>query len=191
MNNDHNNAPFATTSNEADRRSLSMLLLATMIGIVLGSLTAADWFGSDNLPATVAARVNDTDIQLLEYHRALRLFASEKRDPIGDHDRRLVLERMVQEELLVQHGVVSGLVRSDRGVRTAVVQTMLTGLLVEVEADAGEVASKNSAPGMIKPTTSGQMAAAKETRHDTELREYLGQLREVATLRWTVGGSSP
>ena len=150
-------------SNEADRRSLSMLLLAAIIGIGLGSLTAAGWLGSDNLPGTVVARVNDTDVQLGEYNRALRLFASEKRDPIRDHDRNLVLERMVEEELLVQHGVASGLVRGDRGVRTAAIESILTGLLVEIEADA------------------------TDTTHDIELREYLGQLREVATIRWLDG----
>ena len=154
-----------------------MLLLAVIIGIGLGFLTAAGRLGSDNLPATVVARVNGTDIQLGEYNRALRLFASEKRDPINNHDRKLVLERMVEEELLVQYGVATGLVRNDRGVRTAVLQTMLTGLMVEV--DAREIASENPTTGMIKTT------------HDTQLREYLEQLREVATLRWTVADSGP
>lgn len=142
MNSDQSDSRIAMSSNEADRRSLSILLLAAIIGIGLGTLTAADWFSSDNLPDTVVARVNDTDVQLAEYQRALRLFASERRDPITDHDRALVLERMIEEELLLQHGVTSGLVRGDRAVRTAAIQSILTGLLVEIEANAREVVSK-------------------------------------------------
>lgn len=187
MNSDQSDSGSVASSNKADSRSLFILILAAIIGMGLGCLTAADWFGNDHLPSTAVARVNDTDIQLLEYRRALRLFASEKRDPLRDHDRRLVLERMVEEELLVQHGVASGLVRSDRGVRTAVIQSMLTGLLVDVEAGAREVVSKNSATGMINATTAGETAGATDTTPDTELHDYLGQLREVATIRWMDG----
>ncbi len=179
MNSDGRVSGNITSSNEADRRSLRVLLLAGIIGIGLGSLTAADWLGGDNLPHTVVARVNDADIQRVEYDRALRLFASEKRDPLGDHDRALLLRRMVEEELLVQHGVASGLVRSNRGVRTTVIQSIVAGLLVEVEADAGT----------IEPAPARAIADTRESNHDTELREYLEQLRAVATLRWMDGSS--
>ena len=161
MNSHQSDSTSVAPGNEVDRRALLILLLAAIIGIGFGSLTAADWFGNYTLPDTVVARVNDTDIQLGEYHRALRMLSSERRDPLTEQDRTLVLERMIEEELLLQHGLASGLVHSDRDVRTAVTQSILTGLLVDVEADA---------------TTT------------TELREYLGQLREVATLRWMVGG---
>lgn len=188
MNSDQSNSVSVVSTNQADRRSLFILILAANIGIGLGCFTAADWFGNDHLPGTAVARVNDTDIQLLEYRRALRLFASEKRDPLRDHDRTLVLERMIEEELLVQHGVASGLVRGDRGVRTAAIQSILTGLLVEIEADAKESVSKNDTTETIKATPADGIADASDTTHDTELREYLGQLREVATIRWMDGG---
>ena len=167
MNSVQSGACNTTDSVAADRRAIAALLLAAVIGIGLGSLTAAGWIGGDSLPGTVVARVNDTDIRLGEYNRALSLFASEKRDPIKNQDRMLVLERMVEEELLIQHGLHSGLIRSDQSVRAAIVQSMLAGMLVETEAGAGKVSD------------------------DTQLREYLGQLREASNVRWMTGGAGP
>jgi len=163
MNGDQSDCAGVASNNEADRRSLFMLIVAAIIGIGLGSLTAADWLGNDRLSGTVVARINDTDIPLHEYQRALAMFASEKRDPLNDHDRTLVLERMVEEELLVQHGVDSGLVRGDRGVRTVAIESILSGLIVDIEADA------------------------TDATRDTRLREYLGQLHDVASIRWMDG----
>lgn len=179
------NSGSVAASAAADRRSLHCLALAAIIGIGLGCLTVAGWVGVDQLPGTVIARVSDTDIRLVDYQRALRLFASEKRDPITDHDRSLVLERMVEEELLIQHGVAAGLVRGDRRVRTTVIQSILTGLMVELDAEAKEAVGNNDSP-----ETGNAGATADATAHNTLLREYLGQLRDAASIRWVDGGSA-
>ncbi len=158
----------------ADGRSLKMLAAGSMIAIMLGSLAALGWGSANSLSPLVAARVNDTDIRQVEYQRALKLFASEKRDPLTDADRSLVLERLIEEELLIQHGVSTGLVREDRGVRAAVLQSMLTGLMAELEAKSGakEEGAKEAADGF----------------KGAALKNYLAQMREAANIRWAAGG---
>jgi len=183
------NAESVAPTAVPDRTSLYWLALGAIVGIGLGCFTVAGWIGADRLPDTVIARVNDTDIRLLEYQRALRMFASEKRDPVTDHDRAMVLERMVEEELLVQHGVASGLVRGDRGVRTTVIQSVLTGLMVELEAEVKDVAGEKKSTEPVVARSAGEIAGAADTTHDALLREYLGQLRDAASIRWVEGGS--
>ena len=160
----------------ADRRSLKMLAAGSMIAIVLGSLAALGWGSVNPLSSLVAARVNDTNIRQVEYQRALKLFASEKRDPLNNSDRALVLERLIEEELLIQHAVNMGLVREDRGVRGAVLQSMLAGLMTELEAKWG---AKETANGSQESAGGSQEAA---------LKNYLAQMREAASIRWTARG---
>jgi parvulin-like peptidyl-prolyl isomerase len=77
------------------------------------------------LPANAAASVNDAVIRLEEYDRAVSAFASDRREPIGDAERRHVLDRMIEEELLVQRGLELGLARNDRRVRGDIVSAVI------------------------------------------------------------------
>ncbi len=173
----------------ADRLSLGCLLLGAIIGIGLGGLTAAGWIDTDPLPHSLIARVNDTEIPLREYERALRLFASEKREPINAHDRALILERMIEEELLVQAAVASGLVRGDRGVRTTILRTLLAGLMIELEAEAPA-----NGPGDLENLATmdaDQKLDTSAASRDALLRDYLGRLRDSAEIRWVDKGGRP
>jgi hypothetical protein len=58
--------------------------------------------------------------------------ASDRRNPVGDAERRFVLDRLVDEELLVQRALELGLARSDRVVRSQLV----SALIEAVTADA-------------------------------------------------------
>jgi parvulin-like peptidyl-prolyl isomerase len=89
-----------------------------------------------SLPANAAASVNGTVIRLEEYDRAVAAFASDRREPIGPAERRHVLDRMLDEELLVQRGVELGLARSDRRVRGDIVSAVIE--LVVSQADGVE-----------------------------------------------------
>src|SRR5262245_15749646 len=63
------------------------------------------------------ASVNGTAIREEDYERALAAFASDRRSPVEAGDRRHVLDRLIDEELLVQRGLDLGFSRSDRRVR--------------------------------------------------------------------------
>jgi hypothetical protein len=119
----------------SDQLSLKLLALAAATGIALGGLEANGWWwDSRSLPRDSAARVNHTEIRQLDYQRALGLMASGKRSPLNAEDRILVLERLIQEELLVQYGIAHDLLRADRKVRSAVLQSVLAGLDVQARA---------------------------------------------------------
>jgi parvulin-like peptidyl-prolyl isomerase len=94
------------------------------------------------LPANAAASVNGAVIRLEEYDRAVAAFASDRRDPIGPAERRHVLDRMLDEELLVQRGLELGLARSDRRVRGDIVSAVIELVVSQaddVEPSDGEV----------------------------------------------------
>ena len=94
------------------------------------------------LPANAAASVNGAVIRLEEYDRAVAAFASDRRDPIGPEERRHVLDRMLDEELLVQRGLELGLARSDRRVRGDIVSAVIELVVSQadgVEPSEGEV----------------------------------------------------
>ncbi len=113
----------------ADARARWLLLLGALAG--LGTAAASllgPSAGSDRLPADAAARVNDTVIRADEVARVLAALEGDRRTPLTDEDRRRVLDRLIEEELLVQHALALGLARSDRRVRADLVSAVLGSL---------------------------------------------------------------
>jgi len=147
--------------------ALKLLLAGASISILLGALSAVSDYGNENqLSATVVALVNHQQIRLAEYQRATELFASDKREPLTEDDRSLVLQRLIDEELLIQYGISSGLIRSDLAVRAVVLESVLAGLMVEVEATGGD--------------------SAEQT-----LTDYLAHLRTTASIEWAASWVVP
>ena len=160
---------------QAERRSLLLAAFGASVGIGLGFLNAMNWIEFETLPGTVVARVNNVDIHRTEYEKALTLYVSEKRYPLTDKDRTLVLERLIEEELLTQHGLSMGFVRSDRALRMKVIQSLIKGVTVEYEARAQGIGSSEDMSNAN--TLSGSL-------QDAALREYVEQLRDAASIRW-------
>jgi len=75
------------------------------------------------------ARVNGVPIRSEDYLRAVDALASDRRAPLGEDDRRRVLDRLIEEELLVQHALSLGLARSDRRVRGDLVSAVLGSIV--------------------------------------------------------------
>ncbi len=101
------------------------LVIGTLAGLTLALGAALLEKGADSSPSGVAARVNEAAISSDEYERAVEALAGDKRNPITDAVRSDVLERLIEEELLVQRGVDVGLVTSDRAVRKSIVNAMI------------------------------------------------------------------
>jgi hypothetical protein len=137
------------------------------VGILLGALSAmSDQHNEPYLSPTAVASVNHQQIRLAEYRRALGLFASDKREPLTEDDRSLVLQRLIDEELLIQHGITSGLIRTDMAVRSAALESVLAGLMIEIEASSGDGAEQ-------------------------ALINYLAHLRATANIQWTANWVAP
>ena len=99
------------------------------VGATLG-LAAALWgalgqpgFGRPGRDAI--ATVEGVDVSRADYERALGALAADKRTPLTTADARRALDRLIDEELLVQRGLDLGLGTSDLAVRKAVVDAMV------------------------------------------------------------------
>ncbi|MCD4722692.1 MAG: peptidylprolyl isomerase [Desulfobacula sp.] len=73
------------------------------------------------LPKGSAARVNGILISETKYLELLNAFSQDRRSDLTRDDRLFVLERMIEEELLVQQGQSLGMLQSNQSVRASLV----------------------------------------------------------------------
>jgi hypothetical protein len=103
------------------------------LGLILavsGALEPLRW-RTASLPAGVVARVNDEMIAADELAIGLQAVAADRRDALTPDDRTRVLDRLMDEALLVQRGVAIGLVESDRTVRRSIAEAMIESVIVD------------------------------------------------------------
>ncbi len=111
---------------------LRWLIAGAMAGLLAagyGILRQADSNGA--LPANAVARVNDQIISRDSYDRALARLAVYG---AADDQKALLLQRLVDDELLVQRGLELGMVRSDTEVRNAIVDSLIASITAEADA---------------------------------------------------------
>ena len=104
---------------KADKRARTLLVVGAVFGIVLAIVNMTERAGSDEaLGEGIAALVDGSPILRVDYDRALAAVAADRRGVQLDADeRRRVLERLIDEELLVQRGIELGLPARDRQLR--------------------------------------------------------------------------
>jgi parvulin-like peptidyl-prolyl isomerase len=126
------NARAQGPSARATRRPTVLLVLGALAGVGLAAagLTASPRHGA--LPAGVVALVNGEPIRTDDYQRAVEGVANDSRDPLTDADRRHVLDRLIDEELLVQRGLSLGLARQDRRLRADLTSTVIDGVVGDI-----------------------------------------------------------
>ncbi|MCP3986737.1 MAG: hypothetical protein GY723_20320 [bacterium] len=116
------------------RRPLVLLGLGAFAGVALaagGLLSTDPTLGS--LPDATVARVNGTLISSEDYGRLVAGLESDTRRAASEEMRKRVLDRMIDEELLVQRGMELGLVESDRRVRANITSTMVRMVVADAE----------------------------------------------------------
>ena len=185
-----------TLDSRADRRALLILALSALCGITAGIVSGREGGHRTALPPGAIALVNGTPVLEAEYSRALEMVAGDRREPPSPADRARVLRRLVDEELLAQHAVASGLVYSDRGVRDAILGSMVESAVADGASRApneGELHSlydetigRHSAPDVEPPPFDAvrpQLENAWTERARAEaLRAYLADLRQRARI---------
>lgn len=105
-----------------DRRratALALLLAGAVSGIVMAGFGLLE--RKEELPANAVARVNDVLIGRGQFDDYRALINANSRSP---KDPAFILDRMIDEELLVQRGVELGFLRRDNTVRNAMVQAV-------------------------------------------------------------------
>ncbi len=137
---------------EADNRSAPprrpgrriALAAGAAVGLALaaaGTFVPAGAIGRD--AATDAlVRVNRRTIHVSDLNEAIGSLSYTRSGEISAEDRREVLNRLIDEELLVQRGVEVGLVKSDRTVRKAIIRAVIDSIMagaVGAEPEEGEL----------------------------------------------------
>ena len=149
------------------------------------------------LPADAIAVVNGTPIRTDDYRRAVAMLAGDKRNPLTRADRVHVLERLIEEELLVQAAVSEGLVERDRAVRQAITRAMLAVVVTDsasarptreelraFHADNAALFTQadETRPPAFEEIRSRVEAVYLQRAKDTALRQYLAWLRDEAEI---------
>ena len=112
-----------------DIRWLVAGALAGLLAAGFGILRQAD--SGNVLPANALARVNEQIITRDNYDRALaRLGTNNTSDDAG----AWVLQRLVEDELLVQRGLELGMAQSDSAVRNAIIDSLIASVTAEADA---------------------------------------------------------
>jgi hypothetical protein len=178
------------------------LVLSVVIGCLAGMVNSSVLNSGVALPSDVVADVNGSSIRLVDYSRTLDAVASDKRTSVDDTDRRFILRRLIEEELLVQEGLNQGLLNTDQRVRQLVVDTMQDSIVANLElveptrADIEAVYqrlsrqySDKSVPELasLQPSI---VSFLREEQQGKALQEYILWLREQANVKYTTGGGS-
>lgn len=126
----------ASGESAAPRRALLWLALGCAAGVALSAWGLLADAPSQALPESAVARVNGALIRTDAYHRLVAALAADLRGPVTPELRRRVLDRMIEEELLVQRGLELGLAASDRRVRADLSSAVIRSVVVEAEDES-------------------------------------------------------
>jgi parvulin-like peptidyl-prolyl isomerase len=115
------------------RRAGAFLALGMGLGCALaaGGLLAPRAERSGDLPPGAVARVNGEVIRSEDYRRLIQALAGDRRDQMRDADYRHVIDRLIDEELLVQRALELGLARHDRRVRADLTNAVISSVIAQ------------------------------------------------------------
>jgi hypothetical protein len=188
----------APVSPRARARGLVLIAVAVAIGTACATVTnlVADQV---DVPGGAVAIVNGSRIAEDTFLRSVAALEADTRGRLDGTDRLLVLDKLIDEELLVQGALERGLLRSDRDLRESVTSAMIDIALGDTASgDPGddELRTLYLAERARLPAT----ATFEDLRDDLEalylhrreqalLREYLDDLRKEADVRIEPGSS--
>ncbi|MDB3995098.1 peptidylprolyl isomerase [Gammaproteobacteria bacterium] len=102
-------------------------------GILLGALMAAySVIEKSNISDYKwAAKIEDTFIPMEKYLTQLDGLSKDKRSPLTQKDKEYVLERMIEEELLIKRAIDLGVLNDNPMARGTIVQQMIKTIIAE------------------------------------------------------------
>ena len=107
-----------------------LLLFASIIGTLLAIYSIMDSNKNfSSLPSDVVATVNDKIIPSERYQTVIQLIENDKRDGLTDIDRKMALERIIEEELLVQYAYQNGFLEADDLLRKSIVRSVVDSIV--------------------------------------------------------------
>jgi len=116
------------------------LVLGALSGLLLAGSGLKMGDSERGVGAGVAVRVNGEAIVRSEVERVAEAIRVDLKTPQPEEEvMSRALERLIDEELLVQHGLALGLPAKDRTLRNALAAAVLSGLVAGAEAGAEEL----------------------------------------------------
>ncbi len=127
------------SSGQSSRKRLILLGIGAMSGVFLAASGLVEqWtLSPSELPADSVARVRGNSISAERYQQLLRDLATDKRESLTGDDRRFVLNRLIDEELLILRGMELGLAQSSPEIRKALAAAVIAQVVAEAEASPG------------------------------------------------------
>jgi hypothetical protein len=125
----------------SQRRGTVLLAIGAAAGVVVAASGVVERRDANamRVPDDAVATVNGEPIRRVDYQRALAAFASDRRDGRLDAElRRAVLDRLIDEELLVQRGLELRLAARDPMVRRNLSAAVIALLVARAEDDAAD-----------------------------------------------------
>src|SRR4051812_32492524 len=137
--------------------SRTLLVAGALAGLAAAIASITVRGGPASMPADAVAVVNGAVIRVADFDRAVGAVTSDRRDPIGADDRRALLDRLIEEELLVQRARELGLDTHDPAVRARLVAAMveagLAGVAAAPPADADVARFYDDERAALSPAT--------------------------------------
>ena len=113
-----------------DKKRFTLILLFGMIfGAVLAAISIVEESSMSNYQW--AAKIEDTIIPMDKYLMQLEGLAKDKRSPLTQSDEMYVLERMIEEELLIKSAIDLGMLENNPMARGTIVQQMIKTIISE------------------------------------------------------------
>ena len=111
-----------------------LLVLGVFVGISLAIFSSIQDTNFE-VDKNWVARVGDIEISREKYLLQLEGLNLDKRVPLKEEDRAFVLERMIEEELLIQRAKDLGMFSTNTMIRGAIVQQMINMIISENSLD--------------------------------------------------------
>ncbi len=125
-------APAPPASASPHPRALTLLGAGALFGLALAVIgLLGEKESGAALPEEAVALVNGKAILEEDYLLLVAGLDADTRGPVSPAQKRRVLERMIDEELLVQRGLELGLADSDRRVRADITSAMIRSAVLE------------------------------------------------------------
>lgn len=116
-----------------DKRGTTLLAVGAATGLALAAWGLLGEAPNAGLPEGAVARVNGTSIRSQDFERLVAAVLKDMRTKNEAVARRRVLDRMIEEELLVQRALDLGLVHLDRRVRADLTASVIASVVNDVK----------------------------------------------------------
>ena len=112
-----------------ERLQNSLLIFGLIIGVFLAANSIVQ--ESNLIEDDWVANVGGVQISKEKYYSQLEGLARDKKNPITERDKNYVLERMIEEELLIIRAKELGLFENNQIVRGSIIQQMIKLIISE------------------------------------------------------------